>query len=115
MLSQLSIHKAKTFSLLAFKVFEILLLLFLIELFSTSLKAVKLISMCVLIAGRIENLPKLVEDIVQTSINTGPRGALRLVQGVQAFLGVGGEWLNDLSKVTLFLGTQICFNCIHFL
>lgn len=56
--------------------------------------------MCFLIAGRIENLPKLVEDIVQTSINTGPRGALRLVQGVQAFLGVGGEWLNDLSKVT---------------
>ncbi|KAJ4883459.1 hypothetical protein Rs2_33552 [Raphanus sativus] len=50
--------------------------------------------------SRIENLPKLVEDIVQTSINTGPRGALRLVQGVQAFLGVGGEWLNDLSKST---------------
>ncbi|CAN8298188.1 unnamed protein product [Cochlearia groenlandica] len=48
--------------------------------------------------SRIENLPKLVEDIVQTSINTGPRGALRLVQGVQAFVGVGGEWLNDLSK-----------------
>ncbi|VVB13300.1 unnamed protein product [Arabis nemorensis] len=48
--------------------------------------------------SRIENLPKLVEDIVQTSINTGPRGALRLVQGVQAFVGVGGEWLNDVSK-----------------
>ncbi|KFK24941.1 hypothetical protein AALP_AA8G045800 [Arabis alpina] len=48
--------------------------------------------------SRIENLPKLVEDIVQTSINTGPRGALRLVQGVQAFVGVGGEWLTDLSK-----------------
>ena len=52
-------------------------------------------------AGRIENLPKLVEDIVQTSINTGPRGVLRLVQGVQAFVGVGGEWLNDISKVTV--------------
>ncbi|XP_024439457.1 uncharacterized protein LOC7494390 isoform X4 [Populus trichocarpa] len=46
----------------------------------------------------IENLPKLVEDIVQTSINTGPRGALRLAQGVQAFLGGGGEWLADVSK-----------------
>ncbi|WZZ37799.1 hypothetical protein YC2023_034058 [Brassica napus] len=55
-------------------------------------------------AGRIENLPKLVEDIVQTSINTGPRGALRLVQGVQAFVGVGGEWLTDISKLTRVSG-----------
>uniref|UniRef100_A0A2P2KPK4 Uncharacterized protein MANES_07G142100 n=1 Tax=Rhizophora mucronata TaxID=61149 RepID=A0A2P2KPK4_RHIMU len=46
----------------------------------------------------IENLPKLVEDIVQTSIDTGPRGALRLVQGIQAFVGVGREWLADVSK-----------------
>lgn len=44
------------------------------------------------------NLPKLVEDIVQASINTGPRGATRLAQGIQAVIGVGGEWLNDLSK-----------------
>lgn len=49
---------------------------------------------------RIENLPKLVEDIVQTSINTGPRGALRMAQGIQAVIGVGGEWLSDLSKST---------------
>ncbi|KAI9156647.1 hypothetical protein LWI28_010035 [Acer negundo] len=48
----------------------------------------------------IENLPKLVEDIVQTSINTGPRGVLRLAQGIQAFVGVGGEWLADVSKST---------------
>ncbi|KAJ0661739.1 putative ABC-type Cd(2+) transporter [Helianthus annuus] len=46
----------------------------------------------------IENLPKLVEDIVQTSINTGPRGALRLAQGIQAVIGVGGEWLTELSQ-----------------
>ncbi|CAH8270116.1 unnamed protein product [Arabidopsis lyrata] len=50
--------------------------------------------------SQIEKLPKLVEDIIQTSINTGPRGVTRLVQGVQAFVGVGGEWLNDLSKST---------------
>ncbi|XP_021737918.1 uncharacterized aarF domain-containing protein kinase At5g05200, chloroplastic-like [Chenopodium quinoa] len=49
---------------------------------------------------RIQNLPRLVEDIVQTSINTGPRGALRLAQGVQAVVGVGGEWLADVSKWT---------------
>lgn len=62
-------------------------------------------------AGQIEKLPKLVEDIVQTSINTGPRGVTRLVQGVQAFVGVGGEWLNDLSKVTVarIYRFHICF------
>ncbi|KAL8149381.1 putative aarF domain-containing protein kinase At5g05200, chloroplastic [Apium graveolens] len=48
----------------------------------------------------IENLPKLVEDIVQTSINTGPRGAIRLAQGIQAVVGVGSEWLTDVSKAT---------------
>ncbi|KAK9159336.1 hypothetical protein Scep_005910 [Stephania cephalantha] len=47
---------------------------------------------------RIEKLPKLVEDIFQTSLNTGPRGAVRLVQGIQAVIGVGGEWLADASK-----------------
>ncbi|KAK6121952.1 hypothetical protein DH2020_044306 [Rehmannia glutinosa] len=46
----------------------------------------------------IQNLPKLVEDIVQTSINTGPRGPLRLAQGIQAVIGVGSEWLADASK-----------------
>ncbi|CAO2820778.1 unnamed protein product [Amaranthus hypochondriacus] len=49
---------------------------------------------------RMQNLPRLVEDIVQTSINTGPRGALRLAQGVQAVVGVGSEWLADVSKWT---------------
>ncbi|KAK4798940.1 hypothetical protein SAY86_024305 [Trapa natans] len=48
----------------------------------------------------LQKLPKLVEDIVQTSINTGPRGAIRLAQGVQAVVGVGGEWLSDVSKST---------------
>ncbi|KAM3320364.1 putative aarF domain-containing protein kinase, chloroplastic [Capsicum chacoense] len=59
---------------------------------------------------RLENLPKLVEDIVQTSLNTGPRGALRLAQGVQAFVGVGTEWLQDVSKTansTTGLPTQL--------
>ena len=48
------------------------------------------------------NFPKLMEDIIQTSINTGPRGALRLAQGIQAVIGVGSEWLADVSKVTAF-------------
>ncbi|KAK1322336.1 putative aarF domain-containing protein kinase [Acorus calamus] len=46
----------------------------------------------------VENLPGLVEDIVRTSMNTGPRGALRMAQGIQAIIGVGGEWLADISK-----------------
>ncbi|KAF5177514.1 Abc1 family protein [Thalictrum thalictroides] len=46
----------------------------------------------------IDNLPNLVEDIFQTTLNTGPRGAVRLAQGIQAVIGVGGEWLTDLSK-----------------
>ncbi|KAL0539793.1 hypothetical protein IC582_024012 [Cucumis melo] len=48
----------------------------------------------------IENLPKLLEDIVQTSINTGPRGPIRLAQGIQAFIGVGREWLADVTMST---------------
>ena len=50
-------------------------------------------------ADRAGELPKLVEDLLQTSISTGPRGPFRLAQGIQAVLGVGGEWLNDFSKV----------------
>lgn len=51
----------------------------------------------------MEKLPKLVEDIVQTSINTGPRGAVRLAQGIQAVIGVGSEWVAELSQAyTLF-------------
>lgn len=57
----------------------------------------------VLVSDSMEKLPNLVEDIVQTSLNTGPRGVLRLAQGVQAFLGVGQEWLTDVSKVTATL------------
>ncbi|VAI86493.1 unnamed protein product [Triticum turgidum subsp. durum] len=48
--------------------------------------------------ARAGELPKLVEDLLQTSISTGPRGAFRMAQGIQALLGVGGEWLNDFSK-----------------
>lgn len=54
------------------------------------------------LADGMEKLPKLVEDIVQTcitSINTGPRGAVRLAQGIQAVIGVGSEWLTELSQV----------------
>lgn len=68
----------------------------------------------VLVSDSMEKLPNLVADIVQTSLNTGPRGVLRLAQGVQAFLGVGQEWLTDVSKVTKSLYHMVCqqFNSI---
>uniref|UniRef100_A0ACD5W434 Uncharacterized protein n=1 Tax=Avena sativa TaxID=4498 RepID=A0ACD5W434_AVESA len=50
------------------------------------------------VQDRAGEFPKLVEDLLQTSISTGPRGAFRMVQGIQTILGVGGEWLNDFSK-----------------
>lgn len=58
-------------------------------------------NLVVSVADGIQNLPKLVEDIVQTSINTGPRGPLRLAQAIQAVIGVGSEWVADASKVKL--------------
>jgi len=60
-----------------------------------------LLNHCYYLSDSLERLPKLVEDVVQTSVNTGPRGAIRLAQGLQAFIGVGGEWLSDVSKVPL--------------
>lgn len=63
----------------------------------------------------MENFPKLVEDIVQTSINTGPRGPLRLAQGIQAVIGVGSEWLADLSKVIALLFSSESWNIQYFM
>ena len=60
-----------------------------------------------------DELPKLVEDIIRTSINTGPRGAFRLAQGIQAVISVGGEWLADISKVMVFsIISPLPFSCI---
>uniref|UniRef100_A0A0E0LIM6 ABC1 atypical kinase-like domain-containing protein n=1 Tax=Oryza punctata TaxID=4537 RepID=A0A0E0LIM6_ORYPU len=59
---------------------------------------------------RAGELPKLVEDLLQTSISTGPRGAFRFAQGIQAVLGVGGEWLNDFSKLGEVMQTKLTTN-----
>uniref|UniRef100_A0A0C9RWZ3 TSA: Wollemia nobilis Ref_Wollemi_Transcript_7702_1977 transcribed RNA sequence n=1 Tax=Wollemia nobilis TaxID=56998 RepID=A0A0C9RWZ3_9CONI len=50
------------------------------------------------IQDRINELPKLVEDVLQTSINTGPRGVVRLAQGIQVTMAVGSEWLSEVSN-----------------
>ena len=98
-LSSLAMHKRETFSpLVDFKVpFFFTFLLLALSLFKFNELGVFVVS------DSMEKLPKLVEDIVETSLNTGPRGVLRLAQGVQAFIGVGQEWLTDVSKVTLTL------------
>lgn len=63
-------------------------------------------------ADSIQNLPKLVEDIVQTSINTGPRGPLRLAQGIQAVIGVGTQWVADASKV-IYYASHLSIHSLH--
>ncbi|CAN6910192.1 hypothetical protein Bca4012_078357 [Brassica carinata] len=60
-------------------------------------------------ACRIQNLPKLVEDIFQTSINTDPGGALRLVQRRSGLCWVRGEWLNDILSKTLDTSCELKF------
>lgn len=98
-LSSLALHKRETFSPpVDSKVpFFFTLLLHTLSLFKLNELGVFVVS------DSMEKLPKLVEDIVETSLNTGPRGVLRLAQGVQAFIGVGQEWLTDVSKVTITL------------
>eukprot|EP01018_Ginkgo_biloba_P027871 Gb_30919 [translate_table: standard] len=46
---------------------------------------------------KIDNPPELVGDLFQTSINTGPRGAIRLAQGIQVVMAIGNEWLLEVS------------------
>ncbi|CAI5483201.1 unnamed protein product [Closterium sp. Yama58-4] len=42
---------------------------------------------------RAQQLVRLMEDIVGVAVKTGPRGATRFVQGVQAVAAVGSDWL----------------------
>uniref|UniRef100_A0A7N0VA23 ABC1 atypical kinase-like domain-containing protein n=1 Tax=Kalanchoe fedtschenkoi TaxID=63787 RepID=A0A7N0VA23_KALFE len=53
-----------------------------------------------LLQDGIQNLPKLVENILQTSNNTGLRGAVRQKQDIQAVIGVGTVWLANVSAST---------------
>eukprot|EP00252_Welwitschia_mirabilis_P008282 TRINITY_DN2003_c0_g1_i1.p1 TRINITY_DN2003_c0_g1~~TRINITY_DN2003_c0_g1_i1.p1 ORF type:complete len:537 (+),score=90.07 TRINITY_DN2003_c0_g1_i1:138-1748(+) len=51
-----------------------------------------------LIEERINKLPKLVGDVFQASISTGPRGLMRLTQGIQTTMIIGSEFLLEMSK-----------------
>lgn len=46
-----------------------------------------------LLPDRFEDLPKLVEDILQTSVSTGPHGALRMSKVFRRLLGLVGSGL----------------------
>eukprot|EP01018_Ginkgo_biloba_P008365 Gb_09404 [translate_table: standard] len=48
---------------------------------------------------RIDKPPELVGDLFQTSINTGPQGAIQLAQEIQAVMAIGSEWLLEVSKM----------------
>ncbi|KAJ7536640.1 hypothetical protein O6H91_12G076000 [Diphasiastrum complanatum] len=47
---------------------------------------------------RLQKFNELVKEVVETAINTGPRGAFRLYQGIEAAASVGAEWLIELSR-----------------
>ncbi|CAK9875100.1 unnamed protein product [Sphagnum jensenii] len=47
---------------------------------------------------RFKELNKLLEDVARTAISTGPRGAIRLAQGIEAVVSVGSEYLLQLYR-----------------
>ncbi|MCO5550866.1 hypothetical protein L7F22_004360 [Adiantum nelumboides] len=47
---------------------------------------------------RLKKLSELVEDVVRTAVDTGPRGAIRFAQGIEAVANVGGGWALDQLK-----------------
>lgn len=57
----------------------------------------------VLATERLKELNKLLEDVAKTAVSTGPRGAIRLAQGIEAVVTVGGEYLFQLLTVSRFL------------
>jgi hypothetical protein len=59
---------------------------------------------------RLKELNKLLEDVAKTAVSTGPRGAIRLAQGIEAVVTVGGEYLFQLLTVSLLLCKNACIN-----
>lgn len=47
-------------------------------------------------AERVKEFNKLLGDVAKIAVSTGPRGAVRLAQGIEAFVTVGGEYLFQL-------------------
>lgn len=57
------------------------------------------------LTDRLKKLSELVEDIVRTTIDTGPRGAIRFAQGIEAVVTVGGEWAVEQLRVIFLFGS----------
>lgn len=55
------------------------------------------------VTDRLKELNKLLEDVAKIAVSTGPRGAVRFAQGIEAFVTVGGEYLFQLLTVSHFL------------
>jgi aarF domain-containing kinase len=51
---------------------------------------------------RLKELNKLLEDVAKIAISTGPRGAVRFAQGIEAVVTVGGEYLLQILRVLIF-------------
>lgn len=49
-------------------------------------------------AERLKELNKLLEDVAKIAISTGPRGAVRFAQGIEAVVTVGGEYLLQILR-----------------
>lgn len=47
---------------------------------------------------RFKKFSELIQDVIRTTVDTGPKGAFRLAQGIEAVVTVGGEWLIEQSK-----------------
>ncbi|BBN01383.1 hypothetical protein MPTK1_2g07000 [Marchantia polymorpha subsp. ruderalis] len=54
---------------------------------------------------RLAKLNELLVEVAKTAANTGPRGAVRLAQGLEAVATVGAEWLLQQTQ-----GAQIAVN-----
>ena len=52
---------------------------------------------------RLKELNRLLEDVAKIAVSTGPRGAIRFAQGIEAFVTVGGEYLFQLLRVSHLL------------
>jgi aarF domain-containing kinase len=49
---------------------------------------------------RLTELNGLLQEIARTAVSTGPRGATRFAQGIEALVSIGGEYLAKQIQVS---------------
>lgn len=55
---------------------------------------------------RLKKFSELIEDVIRTTVDTGPRGAIRFAQGIEAVVTVGGEWAIEQLRNLQMTGTM---------